>query len=72
MVHAVRDPAESVQSHVRILGDRSVLYKYLNPNTLFVATVPGDLPVGAESHLTAHVIDTVSQRHLSPLTASIR
>jgi len=53
MVHAVRGPAESVQSHVRILGDRSVLYKYLNPNTLFVATVPGDLPVGAESHLTA-------------------
>ena len=35
---AVKDPDEIVQSPVRMMPDRSVMYKYLNPNLLLVAT----------------------------------
>jgi hypothetical protein len=34
---AARDRSEPVHSHIKFLGDRSILLKYLNPNTLFVA-----------------------------------
>ena len=45
----------------QVLGDRSLKLKYLNPNTLFVATgtQPGEA-TGAERHITAHIFDTVT------------
>ena len=40
---------EHVHSQGRVLGDRSVLYKYLNPN-LVVVTTEGEEPGSAQSH----------------------
>jgi ER membrane protein complex subunit 1 len=46
---------EKVASIGRVLGDRSVLYKYLNPNLLVIAvTTP------AKSTLTIYLLDNVS------------
>lgn len=35
---AKKNPIEHVHSQGRVLGDRSVLYKYINPNLIAVAT----------------------------------
>ncbi|KAF6258674.1 hypothetical protein COO60DRAFT_1517822 [Scenedesmus sp. NREL 46B-D3] len=35
---AAKDATEPVHSYVKVLGDRSLKYNYLNPNLLFVAT----------------------------------
>ena len=43
----------------RILGDRSVMYKYLNPNTLVFATL---LPTADRQNLVLNVLDTVTGR----------
>jgi len=52
---SARAPEEKVASIGRVLGDRSVLYKYLNPNLLAIAvTTP------AKSSLTIHLLDNVS------------
>jgi hypothetical protein len=48
---------------MRILGDHTMLYKYLNRNTLFVATCPLGAP-GVEPHITVALLDTVSGRVL--------
>lgn len=48
----VRDPVASIG---KALGDRNVLYKYLNPNTLFLATINKDISVA-----TIYLIDSVS------------
>jgi hypothetical protein len=48
---------------MRILGDHTMLYKYLNRNTLFVATCPPGSP-GVEPHITVALLDTVSGRML--------
>lgn len=54
------DPVASIG---RVLGDRTVLYKYLNKNTLLVAAA------GAEdSTLTTYLLDTVSGELLSSAT----
>jgi len=50
---------------VQVLGDRSLKYKYVNPNTLFVATgtaVTGQLVGGppTEQSVTATVLNTVT------------
>jgi len=60
---AQRGAEDHVHSRTRILGDRSTLYKYLNPNTLFVVTSPEPVP-GVEPHVTAIVMDTVSGKVL--------
>lgn len=50
-----RDPDEKVASIGRVLGDRSVLYKYLNPHLLVAAVAnPSELAV------TIYLIDNVS------------
>lgn len=54
--HAPRRPA------MQVLGDRSMLVKYLNPNTVFVATGHGSEP--ETSGMVIHIIDTVTGRHL--------
>jgi hypothetical protein len=63
MAFAQRAGEDHVHSRTRILGDRSTLYKYLNPNTLFVVTSPEAVP-GVEPHITAIVMDTVSGKVL--------
>lgn len=62
---ATRASDEPIASIGRVLGDRSVLYKYLNPNTIVVA-------VGDEnsSSLTVYLLDTVSGQVLSSSTYS--
>ena len=60
---ATRNPHESTASIGRVLGDRSVLYKYLNPNTIVVAT--GNL---ATSLLTVYLLDTISGQVLTSAT----
>lgn len=49
---SAHDPVASIG---KPLGDRNVLYKYLNPNTLFVATVNPET-----SKATIHIIDSIS------------
>lgn len=45
----------------RVLSDRSVLVRYLNPNLVYVATVKHEMhpQKGADSSLTLYLIDTV-------------
>ena len=57
---AARPPHEPIASIGRVLGDRRVLYKYLHPNTIVVATVDD-----AASVLTVNLLDTVSGQILS-------
>lgn len=55
---ASRKPEDKVYTQVKVLGDRRILYKYVNPNTLFLAT--GDAHPGENAGLTCSVIDAVS------------
>ena len=51
-------------AHCRqVLGDRSLKLKYLNPNTMFLATgsTPGQ---PGTAHITAHIFDTITGRLL--------
>ncbi|KAM7209741.1 DUF1620 domain containing protein [Naviculisporaceae sp. PSN 640] len=56
----VHDPVASIG---RVLGDRSVRYKYLNPNTLVLAAIDE-----AKSTLTVYLLDTVSGQILTSST----
>lgn len=60
---AYRLPHDPVASIGRVMGDRSVKYKYLNPNTMVVAAVDD-----AASTLTTYLLDTVSGQILSAAT----
>ncbi|KAI5748977.1 hypothetical protein M8J76_003773 [Diaphorina citri] len=51
---ASKNPLEKVHSQGRVLYDRSVLYKYLNPNLVAVATHTPD------NVLSIHLVDVVS------------
>lgn len=63
---ATRDAREFVQSPVRPLVDRSVLYKYLNPALLLVATSSSKDDDGrGEDVVTIYHIDTVVGRVVS-------
>ena len=59
--HAAPAPEDPTFSQARVLGDRSVMYKYVNPNTLFLATAD-------ERHgipwLLVQLLDTVTGRAL--------
>jgi len=50
-----RSPEEKIASIGRVQGDRSVLYKYLNPHLLIVVTA--DV---SHSSITVYLIDNVS------------
>ena len=54
---------QKVYSRTRVLGDRSALYKYTNPNTLFVAAEGKDSESG-EKKLFSYLVDTVTGRML--------
>lgn len=60
---ATRSSHDPVASIGRVLGDRTVKYKYLNPNTAVVATVDD-----AASTLTTYLLDTVSGQILYATT----
>lgn len=53
-----KSPLEKVHSQGRVLGDRSVLYKYINPNLIAVITQAED-PIH-KNVLSIHLIDMVS------------
>jgi ER membrane protein complex subunit 1 len=57
--HSSRNPTEKVASIGRVLGDRSVLYKYLNPHLVILA-----LGNSEQSTATIYLIDNVSGRIL--------
>ncbi|KAK4136950.1 DUF1620-domain-containing protein [Trichocladium antarcticum] len=57
---ATRPSHDAVASIGRVLGDRTVKYKYLNPNTLVLAAVND-----ATHALTVYLLDTVSGQLLS-------
>lgn len=40
---ASKNPAERVHSQGRVLADRSVLYKYINPNLISIVTQVSDM-----------------------------
>lgn len=53
-----RDAMEHVHSQGRVLSDRSVLYKYINPNMVAILTLAPDTT--HKSVLTLHLLDVVS------------
>ncbi|XP_004529245.1 ER membrane protein complex subunit 1 isoform X1 [Ceratitis capitata] len=55
---AAKNPLEHVHSQGRVLGDRSVLYKYLNPNLVAVITQAND-PIH-KYLLNVYLVDVVS------------
>lgn len=64
IVHVASRPShEAIASIGRVLGDRTVKYKYLNPNTLVAAAVND-----ATASLTIYLVDTVSGEILSSAT----
>lgn len=62
---AARNPADQVYSQAKILGNKSLKIKYLNPSTVFVATGPPqgrlteDINPGS-TLLTVQILDTVT------------
>lgn len=60
---ATRPSHDAIASIGRVLGDRTVKYKYLNPNTVVVAAVDD-----VASTLTVYLLDTVSGEILSSAT----
>lgn len=60
ITHVVmRNPLEHVHSQGRVMGDRSVLYKYLNPNLVAVVTEGTD-SVHKVSSINVHLIDAIT------------
>lgn len=62
---ATRPAHDPIASIGRVLGDRTVKYKYLNPNTLVVAAVDDKT-----STLSVYLLDTVSGQVLTSSTYS--
>ncbi|XP_050532938.1 ER membrane protein complex subunit 1 isoform X2 [Daktulosphaira vitifoliae] len=53
-----KEAIEHVHSQGRVMSDRSVLYKYINPNMVAILTLAPDTT--HKSVLTLHLLDTVS------------
>ena len=54
----------------QVLGDRSLKLKYLNPNTMFLATGSSPAQPG-KAHITAHIFDTITDRLLFSQTHEV-
>ena len=54
----------------QVLGDRSLKLKYLNPNTMFLATGSSPAHPG-KAHITAHIFDTITGRLLFSQTHEV-
>lgn len=55
IVSVTRRPQRPVASPGKVLGDRSTLYKYLNPHLLAVVTATA----GPEVHCTVYLVDSI-------------
>lgn len=55
--YGIKEPYDHVASLGKVLGNRSVLYKYLNPNILAVSTIKPNKEYTSE--LAVYIIDTV-------------
>ncbi|XP_002731135.3 ER membrane protein complex subunit 1-like [Saccoglossus kowalevskii] len=55
---AAKRPTEHVHSQGRVLGDRSVLYRYLNPN--LVAIAAEGIDTAGKQFLNMYLVDTVT------------
>ena len=56
--------------HLQVLGNRSLKLKYLNSNTMFLAT--GSTPEQpGKAHVTAHIFDTITGRLLFSQTHEV-
>uniref|UniRef100_V5H5V3 ER membrane protein complex subunit 1 n=1 Tax=Ixodes ricinus TaxID=34613 RepID=V5H5V3_IXORI len=55
----MRNPVEHVHSQGRVMGDRSVLYKYLNPNLVAVVTEGVD-SVHKVASINIHLVDAIT------------
>jgi hypothetical protein len=51
-------PQDHIHSHGKVLGDRSVLYKYLNPNMIAVVTQGQDL--SSVAFINVYLVDTIT------------
>ncbi len=51
-------PNDRIHSHGKVLGDRSVLYKYLNPNLIGVVTTGQDSQ--KVPYINLYLVDTVT------------
>ncbi|KAI1436974.1 DUF1620-domain-containing protein [Xylaria sp. CBS 124048] len=60
---ATRPQHDPIASIGRVLGDRTVKYKYLNPNTIVIAAIDGKA-----SKLSIYLLDTVSGQVLTSST----
>ncbi|EEH42593.1 uncharacterized protein PADG_07413 [Paracoccidioides brasiliensis Pb18] len=64
LIHAISRPAhDQVASIGKVLGDRSVLYKYLNPNIALLITV-------GDSTANFYLLDSISGQILHSITQS--
>lgn len=55
---------------MQVLGDRRLKLKYLNPNTMFLAT--GSTPeTPGRAHITAYIFDTITGRLLFSQTHEV-
>ncbi|GAB0095170.1 ER membrane protein complex subunit 1 [Sergentomyia squamirostris] len=63
---AVKNPSEHVHSQGRVLSDRSVLYKYVNPNLVAIATF--GLDAIHKYVINVHLVDVVSGSIVTTLT----
>ena len=54
---ATKNPLEHVHSQGKVLGDRRVLYKYLNPNLVAVAT---EVTPDTKPGISIYLIDAVT------------
>lgn len=58
---AIKRLDEEVHSPARVLGDRGILYKYLNPNLIAVMTQGNSgSPCSADNYINIHMIDAVT------------
>ena len=56
-VSASKSPLEHVHSQGKVLGDRRVLYKYLNPNLIAVGT---EVTAQSKPGISIYLIDAVT------------
>ena len=63
--YASKPERERVHTWVKVLGDRSTLFKYLSPNVIFVAVAPtGSNANLGDAAVSAHLLDAVTGRVL--------
>ena len=62
-----KSPLEHVHSQGKVLGDRRVLYKYLNPNLIAVGT---EVTPDTKPGISIYLIDAVTGINITSITNS--